>query len=319
MIIEALSQLANVFRRRFLFNALLPTLVFATLTIAVVIQRSWSLTRLGHWWDHTDPLSKALIALAYLALMWFLAGAVASQWRGIVRLFEGYLLREVCERFGWSTPGVSWHQRQMRRLRGIGVEANAYRAYDSYPLRRHEADVLPTRLGNILLTSERYSLDRYGMDSIIFWPRLYPLLPQPFQIDYEEFVMEQEFPLVVAFEASVAAIVCAAAVLVSGGSPEFFAACFGGGLGIAFAFYYLSLAGAQELGEQQKAAVDLYRDRLLDVWPAVADVGDERRAFAEIEKFVVFNTRPQWGVPQEAHLKRRRHSNSNSAGGTDSD
>src|SRR3954451_16208119 len=52
-------------------------------------------------------------------------------------------------------------------------------------------------LGNVLLAGERYPLERYGVDPIFFWPRLYPLLPEQFQRDYEEFVTEYEFPLVV--------------------------------------------------------------------------------------------------------------------------
>ncbi|MEV1076784.1 hypothetical protein AB0I98_00745 [Streptomyces sp. NPDC050211] len=36
---------------------------------------------------------------------------------------------------------------------------------------------LPTALGNRLRAAEYYPLERYGIDAVVVWPRLYPLLP----------------------------------------------------------------------------------------------------------------------------------------------
>ena len=84
-----------------------------------------------------------------------------------------------------------------------------------------------------------------------------------------------------------------------------FLGVFGGGFAIAYSFYCLSIASAEEFGEQQRTAFDLYRDKLLEQWPSVADIGDERAAFGEMEAFVVYNTPPSWAHPQEAHHARR--------------
>jgi hypothetical protein len=151
-----------------LFNALLPTLVFASLLAAVTVANFSSFTKLAGWWTRLDVLSKATTTLAYAAVMWFLAAAVASQWRGIVRLFEGYPATKLLSE---RAPGRAWHTINRHRLwigvdeKGIEPDPNA--AYYRYPLLEDEEtdedDVLPTTLGNILLAGERYPAYRYGI------------------------------------------------------------------------------------------------------------------------------------------------------------
>jgi hypothetical protein len=250
--------------------------------------------------------------LAYLAAVWFLAVAVASQWRGIVRLFEGYPAIRLLRR---RVPGTAWHRARRHRLWN-GTDdpsepadpdaAQPDLAYWRYPLLEDDDEVLPTTLGNILLAGERYSASRYGMDAIYFWPRLFPLLPEQFQAEYEEYIVNYEFPLVVAFEAFVVAVLGGIAIAVSGGSPLLFVPWFTGGCLLAYTSYALSFSSAEELAEQQRSAFDLYRHLLLEQWPTPADVRDEKAAFAEIEEFIVWNQRPSWGTPQSLHRRRHR-------------
>lgn len=58
------------------------------------------------------------------------------------------------------------------------------RALRQYPT--DEADFLPTRLGNILRAAERRPYDRYGLDAIICWPRLWLLLPENARKELQE-------------------------------------------------------------------------------------------------------------------------------------
>jgi len=44
-------------------------------------------------------------------------------------------------------------------------------------------DLLPTELGNILRARERSPERKYGLDAVICWPRLWPLLPEHVRID----------------------------------------------------------------------------------------------------------------------------------------
>ncbi len=115
MITGTLATLSTVFRRRFLFNALLPTAVFAGLLALVVIQNVSSMRIVGTWWGRLDVISKAVVLLAMSAAVWFLAVAVASQWRAIVQVFEGY---PAVRLFGWNAPGIEWHKRRRWELWG---------------------------------------------------------------------------------------------------------------------------------------------------------------------------------------------------------
>jgi len=49
-----------------------------------------------------------------------------------------------------------------------------------------ETDFLPTHLGNILRAAERRPYDRYGLDAIVCWPRLWLLLPENARKDIQE-------------------------------------------------------------------------------------------------------------------------------------
>jgi hypothetical protein len=305
MVTDALQQLAGLFSRRFFFNALLPTFVFTTFIVSTVAASWWSIKVAYEWWGQLDLFTRLLLILAYSALVYFLAAAVASQWRNIVRLFEGYLLKKVTNRLKMKWLGQRWHQEHMDQLVSEGEYEQAYRRYP-YPSEGRRDEVLPTRLGNILLAGESYAEDRYGIDTIYFFPRLYPLLPQVFQRDYEASIIQYQFPLVVAFQATVATIICAVVLLITHSSAVMFAAFLLGGAVIAYGAYILSLSSAMEMAEQQRTAFDLYRDRLLTAWPSVADVKDEKVAFFKIKLFVVVNAPPEWDPQHRNYVKRRR-------------
>jgi len=170
MITEALQRLAGLFSRRFFFNALLPTFVFTTLTIVIVAVTGSSGTAVSEWWSRLDLLTRILLVLVYLALVYFLAAALASQWRNIVRMFEGYPFVAFMDRRRRAVVGQRWHRRRMDELQSED-KGDPASAYYRYPLNAEGGRVMPTRLGNILLAGERYAYDRYGIDTIYFWPR----------------------------------------------------------------------------------------------------------------------------------------------------
>lgn len=207
-------------------------------------------------------------------------------------------MARIAQRFDRESIGVAWHRERMKELRNR--ESPLYRpyiAYYRYPHSRHEKEILPSRLGNILLAGERYSRDRYGADAIVFWPRLYPLLPVRFQSDYYAFIINYEFPLVVSLEAAIATIICAGAVLFAHGPAWLFLVVFAAGIILSYTFYVASLSSAEDLAEQQRAAFDLFRSELIAAWPVATDVKDEKLALKEINEFIVFDDKPAWSEP----------------------
>jgi len=302
MITDALQQLAGLFSRRFFFNALLPTFIFTTFVVSTAVASWWTIGSASVWWGQLDLLSRLLVVLAYIALVYFFAAAMASQWRNIVRLFEGYPLLAIASRLKIKSLIQRWHQERMDQLQ----EEDEEKAYFRYPSEIWVEAILPTRLGNILLAGERYAEDRYGIDTIYFWPRLFPLLPEALQRDFDEAVIQYQFPLVVAFESTISTILCAATLLITHGPAIMFIVILLGGAAITYGAYNLSLSSAMEMAEIQKSAFDLYRDRLLTAWPSVADVKDERVAFMKIKGFVVMNAPPDWERPHADYVNRHR-------------
>lgn len=254
------------------------------------------------WWSRLDLLTRILIVLVYLALVYFLSAAAASQWRNVVRMFEGYPMLRLSRRLP-RLIGQQWHVDRMAELTDP-VKGIPNTAYYRYPL-KVDPYILPTRLGNILLAGERYATTRYGIDTIYFWPRLYPLLPPEFQHDFVQAVIQYQFPLVVAFEAAVATAVCSITLVVAHVAVWVFLAVLLGGTAITYGAYVLSLSSAIEMAEKQRTAFDLYRDRLLTAWPAARDITDQKQAFMQIKAFVVQGAPTDWDEPRDRFMRRR--------------
>jgi hypothetical protein len=111
----------------------------------------------------------------------------------LVRLLEGYwhlpLLPSVGALLSW--PGIAWHRKRRSQLKAqtqlpiklkdatptdkAGMAAADWRLRRYYPAPDR---LLPTALGNVLRAAEDVPYQRYRLDAVVIWPRLYPLLPQ---------------------------------------------------------------------------------------------------------------------------------------------
>ena len=87
--------------------------------------------------------------------------------------------------------------------------------------------LLPTRLGNVLRASEIYAFERYCIEGITIWPRLFNVLPSPFTKNLEE----KNNHLLFLLNSSLLVYVNAAFCLIAGVSGLVYQAVSGSSLG----------------------------------------------------------------------------------------
>ncbi len=144
------------------------------------------------------------------------------------------------------------------------------------------ADLMPTRLGNLLRAAERKPVDKYGLDAIICWSRLWMLLPDAVKKDLQE----------ARADLNTAARVWLWSLLFCGWTflgwnllatwPLLF------GVLSAWFAYGWAIAAARTYGELIEAAFDLYRHLLYQSlrWNLPPDPEVERRVGAELTRYL---------------------------------
>ncbi len=134
--------------------------------------------------------------------------------------------------------------------------------------------VAPTALGNALAVAEEYPFDRYGIDSVLFWPRLRVELDEAalLPLDTAKSVVDGmlNFSLL-AYIAGIESIVVAVVVLTRWApvQPAFtpLAILFGAGaLGLALGYgaYRGAVGAAQSMGSLLRTYFDYHRDKVLE-------------------------------------------------------
>jgi hypothetical protein len=167
-LIGAVSGLTG---RRLLTTTVLPLLAFlAALAVLVAGDVGWATA--ARSWVRLDTPFKIALTLAALLAALLAAQLLAAVQTGLIRLFEGY----------WhGLPAgerlAAWGVRRHRAIHAGLTESDPRWAV--YPA--GESQLMPTTIGNILRGAEEHSADRYGINAITAWPRLYATLPEPFR------------------------------------------------------------------------------------------------------------------------------------------
>lgn len=224
-----------------------------------------------------------------LALALVLAALIMQPFQlALVRLLEGYwgggrvgrLLRAL---------GV-WLQRRRltaitRRLDPAPSRRAALAQLEAELARRRlfppsADDLLPTRLGNALRAAERRAGAPYGIDAVVVWPRLYPLLTEPVRALADD--RRDQLDLAARF--TIVFLAAAGTSLGMLADHGWWLAVPATCLLLAYLAYRGAVAAAVGYGEQMRAAIDLHRFDLLRALhaPLPADRDQERLANAQL-------------------------------------
>jgi hypothetical protein len=240
------------------------------------------LTTVTNWLNgQAAPVQIAAIVTALLALT---ASAIVIQRLGtpVLRILEGYwpgwlqpLRRRLVARVARRAKhdDAAWQQ-LIPLVQPPGVpsaeQLSAFAHLDVARRRRPGAAnrLMPTRIGNILRASEALATDKYGLDAVALWPRLWLVLPDS--------AREQLASARTALDGAVAAslwglLFCGFAVWNLLAIP----------VGLAVAAITITFwipARAKLYGDLVEAAYDLYRGALYEQlrWPVPANPQEER-------------------------------------------
>lgn len=141
-----------------------------------------------------------------------------------------------------------------------------------------EDQLMPTRLGNLLRAAEAHSLERYGLDSIVCWPRLWLLLPEP---------VKKELQLARSDLDAAARVWFWCLLFTIWGIWVWWLALLGV-LAAIFTYYCWATVAAASYGELIKATFDVYRKLLYDGlrWDMPTDPCEERRVGKELTEYL---------------------------------
>lgn len=154
--------------------------------------------------------------------------------------------------------------------------------------------VAPTNFGNIYAMAEEYAYERYGVDAVLFWPRLRGLmLDHPASKDHSERISGQKtsLDLVLNFALLSALLVIEALFVLFFAHgyryPIVWVVLVSGAL-LAIAFYHAAIAAIAALGELIKMSFDYYRHLLLESFnlQKPTDLNREQLMWVQLAAFV---------------------------------
>jgi hypothetical protein len=268
--------------KRFVLNLLLPSLAFwGGLAILAVQGAGWNAA--SGWWTARSGLEQVLVVGSAVTGLVFFAFVVAGQVTSLTRLWEGY----------WPGGTGSWlasrriarHTARWERL-DTNQDVDYMRRFYGFPVRK--ADVLPTRLGNVLRAAEDYSGDdeRYGMDAVFYWPRLYLVLPADTRTLVEDYRSGLDRMVLAATLAALYPLASLAVLVIAHTSLLAWVISAAGALLVATAAYQAAVGAAVAFGDVVRSCFDLYRLSLLQQLGLArpASLEDERQLWGTLKQ-----------------------------------
>jgi hypothetical protein len=159
------------------------------------------------WIAHRDALTLLVLLIIAAALLIGSSILIGQLARPLLRLLEGYwpswlgslrtrlLVRAIDRQRRWHAEWSRFEeapredpdattrdtdQIPSRAVAASAVSSNKQAVLDQrlHDFPADEQRTMPTRVGNVLRSSETYSQERYGLDAVVVWPRLWLLLPE---------------------------------------------------------------------------------------------------------------------------------------------
>lgn len=247
------SQAKELFDKRFLLNALLPSILFWGLLVALYVTEGHpTVASLARSYRAYPPDEQALVGGTFIISVTIFAVWLNASTGAIVRIFEGSWPRFL------QSWGKATYTSRMQELTARNEEAELFSSYPSSP-----TDVRPTVLGNILLSAQEHPLNNYNINATVIWPRLYHLLPEAFRASFVAAKSTMEFFIIVSALASGYGVLSGIYLICCKGDYAVFQFSVGGAWLIAFMTYRGAVATARTYGQHIRAAFDLYRNLLL--------------------------------------------------------
>jgi hypothetical protein len=293
--------------------------------LALVVYSSGSTNILNMWKD--QPIqAQVIIAIFYIALVYFIAFLLTAFLGPIIRIYEGYWDDLPLQMFVkcWKDYRKGSYQRKLdclckniakinkstyelvndekklnekeeslkkENLKKLECEEKKYyrERYLNYPPCTRRESVMPTRFGNVMKSIELYPRSRYGLSSVVIWPRLYVLLLEKnsnvielltdARSSLESLIFISMLGLL--FSALGVLYICFGLIIDIEHAGLIFLVTFWGGLAIWWVAYRGAIGSARHYGELMNTAFDLYRKDLLKAlgWDKI-EPNEERKYWA---------------------------------------
>lgn len=173
MLSNVLSRVKGLLDKRFALSYLAPASVGAT-CVAFLAAVEHGVRHVVARWQELNATSAVSGGVGIVAVLILVAYLLQSAMAPVLQFWEGWYLP------GWlARIGVT---RQARRAARLAAEVEQMdnrvphgQRYFAFP---HDPRRLrPTRLGNVFAAAEEYPFAVYGVDGVLWWPRLLAVLP----------------------------------------------------------------------------------------------------------------------------------------------
>lgn len=284
MFTTLLGELKGWFGRAFLLAVWLPVFVFASTAWAVYLAGAGKLASGAAAWATWRADEKILLSVVFILVVTLVAFVLDFAQVSITRLFEGYwaelpLLRTLGRRWRHSyeleisrldqrlehlSEKIPELEAAARPVEPLKAELNrlTQRRLLCFPPPGFETHLMPTRFGNLYKAAELYPYARYGMDSVIIWPRLREVLPDKIVERLQEVKTAVDFLLLFSVLSILFSLLAVPYLWAQGAQARLVLAC-ASGLPLGWLSYRAAISPAQAYTELLKVTFDLHRKALL--------------------------------------------------------